>query len=72
MLQFVKETQISTASNTAESETTQIIRFSFNVLLVATCTATWDRHPNTAELARWLVPVLCDVMTMTSKSFSLP
>ena len=30
-----------------------------------------DRHPNTIELASWLVHVLCNFITLTSRSFSL-
>ena len=60
-LQFVKETQTNTVKHRTESQTTQIISFSLiftrSYLPVQNL---GDRHPNTIELASWLVHVLCD------------
>ena len=41
-------------------------------MLGATCTKTWDRHPNTIELASWLVHVLCDFKAAWHQETSVP
>ena len=41
-------------------------------MLGATCQQLGDRHPTATELVIWLVRVLCDIMTIASRSFSFP
>ena len=62
---FVKEAQITTASNTKWGAK---LRRSQDFLLIFCqrflVPQLWDRHPNIIELARWLVHVLFDFMIM--------
>ena len=41
-------------------------------MLGATCTKRGDRHPNTIELASWLVHVLCDFRATSHEKLQCP
>ena len=60
MLQFLEETNQHCKKHKAESQTTQIISFSSIVCQELPIKKLGDRHPNTIELASWLVHALCD------------
>ena len=64
-LLFVKETNLHITKDRAESQIAQIIRFLFNIQLPVEQLR--EKHPNTIELASWLVHVLRDFKTIIKK-----
>ena len=67
--QLAKETKLA-LYKTQSGESNYVDRkvLFYTLLLVQQL---WKRHLNTTELASWLVHVLCDFKTMTSRSISL-